>query len=70
MPKIHGAVIEHDGEINQLAGYQEITADMIFDIKLGKNFRRKARFFADGHKTETPASITYSTNMPYDRCTQ
>ena len=66
MPKIHGAVIEHDGEINQLVGYQEITGHMIFDIKLGENFRRKARFVADGHKTETPASITYSTVVSRD----
>ena len=32
---------------------------MIFDIKIGKNFRRKARFVADGHKTNTPAAMTY-----------
>ena len=32
---------------------------MIFDIKLGKNFRRKARLVGGGHQTVTPASITY-----------
>ncbi len=61
MPKIHDAVIEHDGDPKDLVGYQEITGHMIFDVKLGENFRRKARFVADGHKTNTPTSVTYST---------
>ena len=34
---------------------------MIFDVRMGENFRRKAQFFADGHKTKTPAAITYSS---------
>ena len=33
---------------------------MIFDVKMGENFRRKARFVAGGHKTKTPAAMTYS----------
>jgi hypothetical protein len=42
-------------------GYQEIKCHMIFDVKLGENFRRKARYVAGGHVTEPPASITYSS---------
>ena len=42
-------------------GYQNITCHMIFDVKMGENFRRKARFFADGHNTKTPAEMTYSS---------
>ena len=34
---------------------------MIFDIKMGENFRRKARFFAGGHMTETPTTLTYAS---------
>ena len=34
---------------------------MIFDVKMGKNFRRKALFDEDGHKTKTPAAMTYSS---------
>ena len=34
---------------------------MIFDIKMSENFRRKARFVADGHKTDISSSVTYST---------
>ena len=40
-------------------GYQEIKFHMIFDIKLGENFRRKARLVGGGQTTTAPASITY-----------
>ena len=39
---------------------------MIFDIKMGKNFRRKARQVAGGRKTEAPVSITYSSVVSGD----
>ena len=39
---------------------------MIFDIKLGENFRRKARLVEGGHQTATPASITYSSVVSRD----
>ena len=38
-------------------GYQEIKRHMIFDIKLGVNFRRKARLVGGGNTTTAPASI-------------
>jgi hypothetical protein len=38
----------------------------VFDVKLGGNFRRKARYCADGHKTGAPASVTYSTVLSRD----
>ena len=47
-------------------GYQKITCHMIFDVKMGENFRRKARLVADGHKTQTPASLTYSSVVSRD----
>ena len=34
---------------------------MIFNVKMGENFRCKARFVAGGHTTETPMSLTYSS---------
>ena len=44
---------------------------MIFDIKLGENFRRKARYVADDYTTETPASLTYSSVVCRDSvCTE
>lgn len=49
-----------------LEGYQEVKCHMIFDVKLGENFRRKARYIAGGHLTETPAAVTYSTVVSAD----
>jgi hypothetical protein len=47
-------------------GFVKITGHLVFDVKLGENFRRKARFCADGHKLATPASITYSSVVSRD----
>jgi hypothetical protein len=57
---------EYEGNPEELVGYTEITGHMVFDIRLGENFRRKARFCADGHKTGAPASVTYSTVVSRD----
>ena len=46
--------------------YNEITGHLIFDVKLGENFRRKARWVADGHKTSAPSAVTYSTVVSRD----
>ena len=50
---------EYDGDPKNLIGYQKMTLHMIFDIKMSENFRRKARLVADGHKTNTPSTMTY-----------
>ena len=42
-------------------GYQEIKCHIIFDIKLGENFRRKSQLVGGRHTTTAPASITYSS---------
>ena len=47
-------------------GYQWINCHMIFDVKLGENFRRKAHLVAGGHMTDTPASMTYSSVVSRD----
>ena len=61
MQKIVDAFQKHDGDPSDLIGYKELTCHMIFDIKISENFRRKARYVADGHKTEAPTSVTYSS---------
>ena len=66
MPKIRQAMRLFDGDPKSLIGYQQITGHIIFDIKLGENFRRKARYVADGHKTDTPSHITYSSVVSRD----
>ena len=47
-------------------GYQQIDCHIIFDVKMGENFRRKARMVAGGHKTTTPTSLTYSSVVSRD----
>ena len=42
------------------------SGHLVFDVKLGENFRRKARYCADGHKTGAPVSVTYSTVVSRD----
>ena len=39
---------------------------MIFDVNMGKKFRRKARFLADEQKTKNPAAMTYSSVISRD----
>ena len=46
--------------------YQEIKCHMIFDIKLGENYRRKAQLVGGGHTTTVPASNTYSHAVSRD----
>ena len=46
----------------KLPGFQRITCHMIFDVKMDGNFTRKARFVANGAKTDdVPAFLTYSS---------
>ena len=47
------------GEVNSLKGFTEIRCHVIFDVKM--DFTRKARFVADGSKTETPSAVCYSS---------
>ena len=66
MRKIENAFELYEGDPANLVGYQRITTHFIFDIKLGENFRRKSRLVADGHKTQAPRSITYSSVVARD----
>ena len=50
------AFVEYHGDIEDLKGFEEITGIFL----LGENFRRKARYCADRHKTSAPISLTYS----------
>ena len=61
MPKIIDSVEEYNSNTDKLIGYQEITGHMIFVIKFSENFRQKAWYVADGHKTKILPSITSST---------
>ena len=48
-----------DGKVKP--GYTYCGTHMIFDIKMDGKFTRKARLVADGHTTNVPSSITYSS---------
>ena len=49
-----------------LVGYQEIDLHMIFDIKLGKKIRHKARLVTGENKKNAPNSITYISVVSQD----
>jgi hypothetical protein len=66
MMQIMTALVEHEGNVEDLIGYQGITGHLILDLKLGENFRRKARYCADGHKTNTPKAMVYSSVVSRD----
>ena len=66
MKNVRPAFEKHEGDSKDLIGYQKITCHMIFDIKLGENFRRKARYVGGGHTTDTPSSLTYSSVVSRD----
>ena len=67
MKNVRPAFEVFDGKQHNIPpGFQQIRCHMIFDIKIVENFRRKARFVAGGHTTETPASLTYSSVVSHD----
>ena len=67
MKNVRPAFEEWEGTVDEIDNaYQEIKCHLIFDIKIGENFRRKARFFAGGHTTVTPACMTYASVVTRD----
>jgi hypothetical protein len=78
MSNVRVAFEEYDGELTQDGkpkgykltqdgkpkGYKIVSTHMVFDVKLGENYRRKARLVADGHKNDAPAS----TNKVVESC--
>jgi hypothetical protein len=67
MGNVRPAFQLHEGSKEDLPiGYQQIRCHMIFDVKMGENFRRKARLVGGGHMTVAPASITYSSVVSRD----
>jgi hypothetical protein len=66
MKTVRPAFEVYEGDIRDLIGYQGIACHLIFDVKLGENFRRKARLVAGGHQTVTPTTLTYSSVVARD----
>ena len=59
MVKVNIAVAESTMSPKNLVRYQEIYLHIIFYIKIGENFRHKARLDAGEHNKKAPSSITY-----------
>ena len=67
MKNVRVAFEEFDGTEKDIPpGYTYVRCHLIFDVKMGENFRRKARMVAGGHMTDTPPSITYSSVVSRD----
>ena len=67
MKNVHIAFEEFEGDKEDIPpGYQFVNCHMIFDIKMGEGFRRKALMVAVGHMTEAPSSFTYSSIVSRD----
>ena len=46
--------------------FKKLNCHLIFEVKLSENFRRKARFITDGHRTKAPKSLSYSMEVSRD----
>ena len=67
MKNIRPAFEAFEGGLEQLpSGFQKIKCHMIFDVKIGENFCRKACLVAGGHTTDAPATLTYSSVVSHD----
>ena len=62
MKNVRVAFELYEGNPEELIGYEQITTHMVYDVKLGENFCRKARLVCDGHKTTTTSTTTLTTS--------
>ena len=56
----------YDGDIDDIVVYQFFKCHMIFDVKMGEKFCRKARMVSGGHMTTSPSLLTYSSVVSRD----
>ena len=65
MKNVRSAIEEWEVTVSYIdVDYQKVTCHMIFDINMLDSdvlFRRKARYVAGCHTTETPADLTYAS---------
>ena len=62
MRNVRPAFEVFEGKVENIPkDYQFMRCHMIFDVKFGENFQRKARLGAGGHMTDTPNTLTYSS---------
>ena len=67
MRNVRPAFEVFEGQVEDIPKeYQFMRCHMIFNVKFGENFRRKARLVAGGHMTDTPNTLTYSSVVSRD----
>ena len=67
MQNVRPAFKAWDKDLPELPiGYQEVKCYLIFVIKMGENFRRKARFVAGGRTTNVASTLTYASVVSRD----
>ena len=67
MRNVRIAFEEFSRPISQiLHGFKKFNFHLLFEVKLNENFRRKARFIANGHRIKSPKSFSYSTVVSHD----
>ena len=59
--KLHGFTPDEMRKGKIKPGYEHVNMHMVFDINMYGKFTRKARLVANGHTTELPSSITFSS---------
>ena len=67
MKNVRPAFEVREKDVSQIPPrYQQIKCHMVFNVKMGENFCRKAQFVAGSHTTETPSTLTYSSVVSTD----
>ena len=57
----------YGGNVEKLPlGYQEVSCQIIFNVKMGDNSSQKYRIIAGGHNTTTPSPLNYSSVLSQD----
>ena len=47
-------------------GHKYVSCHIIFDVKMGYNFRLKTQMVSGGHKTTTQYKLTYQSSVSWD----
>ena len=67
MKNVRVAFDKYDGKQSEIpSNYTKINCHLIFELKMGENFRRRSRMVAVGHVTDVPSRITYSSVVSRD----
>ena len=67
MKNVRSAFEVWEKDISQIPpGYQQVKCHMVFNVKMGETFCRKAPFVVGGHTMETPSTLIYLSVVSRD----